>query len=139
MRFSNAPCFTKTLFISSFLGISSSASGLLAQTIPGADASTPTGKPVTIWSVPNDSRPTFLKNLSIESFGFTLAPQAPGFQFSPGYTATFFNLHGLECPACKVDPITRSRFTLPPFGAKATLKLRDDRVQLFGGLAAIEA
>jgi hypothetical protein len=118
MRFSNAPCFTRTLFIS-FLGLSPSSLDLLAQTISGADASAPTGKPVTIWSVP-DSRPTFLKNLTLESFGFTLAPQAPGFQFSPGYTATFFNLHGLECPACKVDPIDRSRFTLPPFGAKAT-------------------
>jgi hypothetical protein len=105
---------------------------LLAQTAPS-------GKPVTIWSVPDDSRPAVLKHLTIESFGFTLSPQAPGFQFSPGYAATFFNLHGLECPACKVDPIDRSRFTLPPFGAKATLKLHDDRVQLFGGFAAIEA
>jgi hypothetical protein len=95
MRFSNAPCFTRTLFIS-FLGFVPSSLDLLAQTIPGADASAPAGKPVTIWSVPDDSRPAVLKNLTIESFGFTLAPQAPGFQFSPGYTATFFNLHGLE-------------------------------------------
>ena len=38
-----------------------------------------------------------------------------------------------------IGPVNRAKFTLPPFGAKATLKLRDDRVELFSGFAALEA
>jgi len=39
---------------------------------------------------------------------------------------------------CK-DPVNRAKFTLPPFGAKAILKLRDDRIEIFSGFAAMEA
>jgi hypothetical protein len=142
-----AHVFTPTLFVSSLLGIGSCALNVLAQTpvdsgtIWSTTATTPISRPTPIWSLPkSDSNPTFLKNLTIESFGYTLAPQAPGFQFSPGYTATFFNLQGLECPRCVGGPIDRAgRFTLPPFGAKATLKLQDGRVQLTSGFAALEA
>ena len=135
MRCSNSNIFIRTLIISSF-AVGSGALNVLAQT-PVTD----TAKPVTVWTFPKaDSYPTFLKNLTIESFGFDLKQQAPGFQFSLGYTSTFFNLNGLECPRCVPGPVDRDgRFTLPPFGAKATLKLQDGRVQLFGGFAALEA
>jgi hypothetical protein len=141
--------FMRPLLISSFLGIGSGALNVLAQTPVGTDTIRPiTGitiptsafRPVSVWSVPKGgSHPRFLKNLTIESFGYGLAPQAPGFQFSPGYTAALYNLQGLECPGCVVGPVNRARFTLPPFGSKVTLKLRDDRVELFGGFAALEA
>lgn len=36
-------------------------------------------------------------------------------------------------------PVTRSRFTLPPFGAIANLKFHDDRIELFAGFSGIEA
>jgi hypothetical protein len=135
MRCWNAYFLMRTLIVSSF-AIGSGVLNVLAQT-PVTD----TAKPVSVWALPKaDSNPTFLKNLTIESFGFDLAPQAPGFQFSPGYTATFFNLQGLECPRCVLGPVDRDgRFTLPPFGAKATLKLQQGRVELFSGFAALEA
>jgi hypothetical protein len=128
------PC----LLVACLLAISPAAPIVSAQTPSATDAAQPATK---IWTVPKaDTNPPFLKNFTIESFGFTLAPQAPGFQFSPGYTSTFFNLHGLECPYCVPGPQDRGgRFTLPPFGAKATLKLQDGRVQLFSGFAALEA
>src|ERR1700683_1649750 len=118
-----------------FPAIASSALSMWAQT---TDTNAPAPK---IWSLSKaDANSPFLKNFTIESFGFNLAPQAPGFQFSPGYTSTFYNLHGLECPACVSGPQDRAgRFTLPPFGAKATLKLDDGRSQLFSGFAAPEA
>ncbi len=84
-------------------------------------------------------RPGFFKKLTIESFGYSLGPQAPGFAFSPGYTASLFNLHGLECPRCILGPVNRARFTLPPFGANAVLKLLDGRVELFSGFGGLEA
>lgn len=83
--------------------------------------------------------PGWLKKLTIESFGYGPGPMEPGFNLSPGYTAALFNLHGLECPRCALGPVNRARFTLPPFGANATLKLRDGRIELFGGFGAIEA
>src|SRR5258708_2399377 len=143
----NVHIFMRTLLISSFLGIGSGALNVLAQTPVGTDAirpitgiTPPTFRPVSVWSAPKgDSHPRFLKNLTIESFGYGRAPKAPGFQFTPAYTAALFNLHGLECPGCVVGPVNRARFTLPPFGSKATLKLRNDRVELFSGFAALEA
>jgi hypothetical protein len=85
------------------------------------------------------SHPRWMDHLTIESFGYDSKPVAPGFQFSPGYTASMFNLEGLECPRCVLGPRNPTRFTLPPFGANATLKLRDGRVELFTGFGAIEA
>lgn len=80
----------------------------------------------------------FLKNFAIESFGY--GPDTPQeFTFSPGYFAALFNLQGLECPRCVLGPVTRSRFTLPPFGAIANLRLHDDRIELFAGYSGIEA
>jgi hypothetical protein len=137
----------RPLMISLFLNVVTSTVVVLAQTSVATDTikantgiTIPPFRPISVWSVPKaDSQPAFLNNLTIESFGYGSAQLAPGFQFSPGYTAAFFNLHGLECPGCVIGPITRAKFTLPPFGAKATLKLLDSRVELFSGFAALEA
>jgi len=143
----NVHICTRTLFIAALLGNGSGALNLLAQPAiapstmsPGSAITIPTVKPVSAWSVPKvDSHRTFPKNLTIDSFGYGLAPLAPGYQFSPSYTSAFFNLQGLECPGCVIGPVNRAKFTLPPFGARATLKLRDDRFELFSGFAALEA
>lgn len=79
------------------------------------------------------------KHLTIESFGYDLSAQAPGFDTSPGYTAALFDAHGLECPGCVLGPRNRTRFTLPPFGANAVLKLNNGRVEVFSGFGALEA
>lgn len=43
--------------------------------------------------------PGFLKNLTIESFGY--GPNTPQeYAFSPGYFAALYNPQGLECPRC---------------------------------------
>jgi len=80
----------------------------------------------------------WLKNLTIESFGYSPTTRQE-FAFSPGYFAALFNLQGLECPRCVLGPVTRPRFTLPPFGAIATLKFHDDRIELLAGFGGIEA
>ena len=83
-------------------------------------------------------RPGWMKNFTIESFGY--GPRtSQDYAYSPGYFAAMFNLQGLECPRCVLGPVSRSRFTLPPFGAKASLKLFDDRIELFTGYGGIEA
>jgi hypothetical protein len=80
----------------------------------------------------------WLKHFTIESFGY--GPTTPqDFALSPGYIAALFNLQGFECPRCVLGPVTRSRFTLPPFGTIATLKLHDDRIELLAGFGGIEA
>jgi hypothetical protein len=136
MRCSNVRRFRGPLLIAYLFNIAAGAFVVLGQT----PASTGTISTSTGTTTPtfNSPRP-FLKNMTIESFGYSIAPQEPGFQFSPAYTATFFNLQGLECPGCVIGPVNRAKFTLPPFGAKATLKLRDDRVELFTGFGALEA
>lgn len=138
---------TLTLLISSFLGIGSGALNLLAQTPVGTNTirrsvgiTIPPVKPLSVIAVPQDGpRRGFLKNLTIESFGYGPGPLEPGFQFSPGYTASLFNVHGLECPGCVIGPVNRAKFTLPPFGAQATLRLWNGRVEFSSGFAALEA
>jgi hypothetical protein len=145
MRCSSVLSSTRPLLIAYLLNIAAGALVVYAQTLAGADAinpgiTIPAFKRSFAWSMPKvDSAPTFPKNLTIESFGYSLAPVEPGFQFSPAYTAAFFNTQGLECPGCVMGPVTRAKFTLPPFGAKATLKLWHDRVELFSGSGALEA
>src|ERR1700675_4346031 len=137
MGSSNVLSFTRPLLIACFLNIAAGALVVYAQTPAGAGAINPSPgitipafKPFSVWLVPK-SPPTSPKNLTIESFGYSLAPEERGFQFSPAYTAAFFNLQGLECPGCVMGPVNRAKFTLPPFGATATLKLRDHRIELF--------
>jgi hypothetical protein len=147
MRCPNLLSFMRPLSIAYFLNITAGALVVCAQTPagpgtinPSPGITIPAFKPFSVWPAPKAEPPhTFPKNLTIESFGYSLAPQEPGFQFSPSYTAAFFNLQGLECPGCVLGPVNRAKFTLPPFGAKATLKLWDDRVELFSGFGALEA
>jgi len=116
----------RALWISFVLGFVSGGVGMLAQPLTGSDTAT------------SSPQPGWLKNFTIESFGYS--PTTPQeFAFSPGYFAALYNLQGLECPRCVLGPVSRSRFTLPPFGALATLKLHDDRIRLFAGVGGIEA
>ena len=96
-------------------------------------------KPVAVVEIEETPRPVWLKNLTIESFGYDAKAFGPGFEFSPAYTASLYNLHGLECPLCVLGPRNRIRFTLPPFGANATWRLHEDRVELYTGFGGIEA
>lgn len=81
----------------------------------------------------------WIKNLTIESFGYDPKAREPGFELSPGYAAaTWFNLQGLECPGCVMQS-TRTRSTIPPFGANVTLRLFGGRVELFAGFGGLEA
>ncbi len=91
--------------------------------------------------VPQSPKATsgFFGHLTIQSFGVGSSPLAPGYASFGAYTASLFNLQGLECPGCVLGPRNLAKFTLPPFGANATAKLHGDRVELFGGLAGIEA
>lgn len=116
----------RALWISILLGFASGGAGILAQPVAGTNTNT------------IGPQPGWLKNFTIESFGY--GPTTPQeFAFSPGYFAALFNLQGLECPRCVLGPVNRSRFTLPPFGAIATLKLHDDRIELVAGFGGIEA
>ena len=115
----------RTLCISIVLGFVSGA-GLLAQSLSGSNANT------------SNPQPGWLKNFTIESFGYT-PTTSQEFTFSPGYFAALYNLQGLECPRCVLGPVTRSRFTLPPFGALATFRLHDDRIELVAGYGGTEA
>src|SRR5580692_11707213 len=104
MRCSSVLSSTRPLLIAYLLNIAAGALVVYAQTLAGADAinpgiTIPAFKRSFAWSMPKvDSDPTFQKNLTIESFGYSLAPVEPGFQFSPAYTAACFNTQGLECP-----------------------------------------
>jgi hypothetical protein len=132
----------RALWISFALGFVSGGAGILAQPLVDND----TNKPGTTPAIPNlaipedtiSSHSGWLKRFTIESFGY--GPTTPQeFASSPGYFAALFNLQELECPRCVLGPVSRSRFTLPPFGAIARLKFCDGRIELFTGLGGIEA
>jgi len=113
-------------FVISFVPGFVSGGVLLAQSLAANNTNT------------TPAQPGWLKNFTIESFGY--GPNTPQeYAFSPGYYAAMYNLQGLECPRCVLGPVVRPRFTLPPFGALATLKLHDGRIKLFAGVAGIEA
>jgi hypothetical protein len=119
----------------SVLALSKPSLGVLLQHPPTRAELRPS---FSVESNPN-FHPAWLKRLEVESFGYTAAPLVPGFDLSPGYTASLFDRHGMECPRCLIGPVVRARFTLPPFGSNATLKLRNDRVELFSGFGGLEA
>ncbi len=137
------------------LAIVSSAGGILAQNplftpskdlfpgpiaLPGSELAPEKYTGVNLLPLDRPKpRPDWMKNLAIDSFGYDLKSQAPGFQFSPGYTAAMYNLEGLECPLCVLGPRNPTRFTLPPFGTNVILKLHDGRFELFGRAGGIEA
>ncbi len=116
----------RVLWISLVLGFFLGGAGILAQPLVDNDTNT------------IDSHSGWPKNFTIESFGYG-ATTPREFAYSPSYFAALFNLQGLECPLCVLGPVSRSRFTLPPFGARASLKFYDGRIELFTGFAGIEA
>lgn len=110
---------------------------------PGLGVEIPTLKSVEQldWSVHNGRQNSgFVKNLTIESFGFSAQATGQGFEFPLRLTDGAFASYGLECPFCITRPTSdRTRFTLPPFGAQATLSLWHDRAELFTGFGGINA
>ncbi len=91
------------------------------------------------WSVPKrSSGAEFLKNFTVESFGFGLAPTRQGFEFPTRLTEGPFTSQGIECPKCIIrSNMERTRYTLPPFGAQAVLSFGQDRTELFTGFGGI--
>jgi hypothetical protein len=90
------------------------------------------GKPQT------HPRGDFLKNLTIDSFGYSSKEIAEGFEFAPNLSSGPSTAHGLECPRCVVrPPLERSRVTLLPFGAQATLKTVTDQFEVFVGFGGV--
>lgn len=88
----------------------------------------------------NGYRPGFLKKLTIESFGMGRSALGPGFDFPMRLTDGPITSHGLECPRCIVRPtMDRAKYTLPEFGARATLPLWRGRAQLFSGFGGVNA
>ena len=82
---------------------------------------------------------SFIKGFDLRSFGFSSAPESRGFEFSRAYASAFLNPQGFECMGCIVGLPTRTRFTLPPFGARLTYSFWENRVQLFGLVGAMES
>src|SRR6202034_1532416 len=97
----------------------------------------PSTKEIPAGTAPKQSTSPLFSHLTIESFGLGSAPVEPGYMFSSAYIATFYNVQGLECPACIPGPRNLSRLTLPPFGATATVKLIRDHLELFAGFGGI--
>jgi hypothetical protein len=140
----------RQLIVPGLLGLLSACAGAFCQDLsdptilrPGLGVEIPTSESVeqVDWSVhKGSSGPGFVKNLTIESFGFGPLPTGQGFEFPVRLTEGAFPSNGLECPRCLTRPTSdRTRFTLPPFGAQATLSLWHDRAQLFTGFGGINA
>lgn len=85
-------------------------------------------------------RSGFLKQLTIESFGYGLSPVPEGFESPLTFTNSTLLSSGLECPRCIPRPaMERTRFTLPPFGAETTLPVANGRTELLAGLGGVNA
>lgn len=137
----------RPLAVSFFISVLAGGAEMFAQTStdtamskPISGVTTPEIRPFGYFdwsSKPSSSLP---RNLTVESFGYGSGPQALGFEFSPAYTSALYNIQGLECPRCLIGPQpNRTRFTLPPFGARTTLKLLDGRAELFSGVGGLQA
>jgi hypothetical protein len=128
--------------IVTLLGLLSGCAGAFAQD-PSGGATRPTLKSVKqqAWSVNKDrSGSGFGKHLTVESFGYGVSPTGQGFEFPMRLTDGAFRTHGLECPFCLTRPTSdRPRFTLPPFGAQATLSTLHDRAEIFTGFGGLNA
>ena len=86
------------------------------------------------------SRPAFVKKFTIESFGYTLDANGPGFESRAPQTSGGNGANGLECPYCVLIPLlSRSRSTLQPFGAVGTYMILDGRIEFFIGYGGQEA
>lgn len=85
------------------------------------------------------SRSGFLKKLTFESFGHSFAPVEPGFEFRQNLLTGPLDSSLLECPRCIIrSPVNRTRYSLPAFGAQATLALWRGRSQFLGGFGGID-
>ncbi len=111
----------------------------LQKVQPPEPLSTPAPVPRSAPAIPQDRyKAGFIKDLTVESFGYDLSPTGQGFEGS-ALSAGQFSAHGLECPYCVLRPLmNRSRFTLAPFGAWATLQ-PGERIQLFTGFGGVQA
>jgi len=115
------------------------AAGLLAQTPPSPGTSAPPLVPDLIQRVPPaHSHSGFLKNLTLRSFGYSLAPLAPGYEFESRPFTGPFDATSLECPRCIIrSPVNRTRYSLPAFGSEATLKLWSGHAEMFTGFGGV--
>lgn len=85
-------------------------------------------------------RPAFVKKFTIDSFGYTLDANGPGFESRAPQRSGGNGANGLECPYCALIPfLSRSRSTLQPFGAVVMRRMLDGRVEVFTGYGGQEA
>jgi hypothetical protein len=85
------------------------------------------------------ARPGFLKDLTIDSFGYGATAVGQGFEFAPGLSAGPLTAHGMDCPRCIVRPLLdrNSRYTIPPFGAMVTQTSWSGHAELFGRFGGV--
>jgi len=82
----------------------------------------------------------FLKSFTVESFGFSSASNDGELVDRQVPANDLSSRHGLECPRCiALSSLARTRYTLPAFGAAATLRLRANRTEVFAGFGGINA
>lgn len=107
--------------------------------LPNQQASLETRRQSQIQSVHEaNSRSGFLKKLTFESFGYTLAPVERGFEYRADLLTGPLDSSALECPRCIIRSlINRTRYSLPAFGDQATLTIFRRHTQLFGGSGGI--
>ena len=84
------------------------------------------------------SRRPFIKNLTVESFGYNRQSVGPGFENPIQLSYDALTAHGLECPRCVPRPVMdRPKYALPPFGTNAALTF--GRAQLFSQFGGVNA
>ncbi len=94
----------------------------------------------------------FLKPFSVDSFDYSPSTnfqfrrfdsKPPHFQVKSFAAATSAvetrDPNGLECPVCNVGQPNRTRYSAPPFGAKATYTFWHNHIELFASFGGIEA
>jgi len=84
----------------------------------------------------------FLKPFSVDSFVYSSATEKWTYiQTPPKHTKSHLKLESsgaFECPFCRQEPANRTRATIEPFGAKATLSFWHDRVQFSASVGGTE-
>ena len=90
------------------------------------------------FTYPSQNKGSRVTQLTLESFGESGRMDQAGSQFGPP-AIMGTHLNGLECPLCAFGMPVRSRATLQPFGAKATLNLLQGRFQLFSSFGGTES
>ncbi len=94
------------------------------------------------WEAPKEIRRAgFVKDLTIESFGYSSAPTGLGFE-NPGQLsgAGALSTLGLECARCIFRPaMERARYTLPPFAGRAIWSPIGGRLEVVAGQGGVNA